>query len=192
MPCVRACRKEVLLSKRRVAESYARLQNARRTEHLASESERHRRLKRNELDFERKQKKEAVVTTCAELESAYEKHETRKQYRLLRELGVNLRDDDYSAIEAITPEACRQHFLKISGEPNDPPLNVAEEVPQQQVNAELDAERWEAEHKMFKETQPMLYPSAPRQPMWDLLQQMAFLHVFWQCSGASTVKHRTP
>ena len=33
MPCLRACRKEVLLSKRRVAESYARLQHARRTEH---------------------------------------------------------------------------------------------------------------------------------------------------------------
>ena len=42
MPCLRACRKEVLLSKRRVAESYARLQNARRTEDFASESERHR------------------------------------------------------------------------------------------------------------------------------------------------------
>ena len=46
---------------------------------------------------------------------------------------------DYSGIEAITPEACRQHFLKISGEPNDPPLNVAEQVPQQ-VNTELDRE----------------------------------------------------
>ena len=42
----------------------------------------------------RKQKKEAVATICAELESAYENHETGKQYRLLRELGVNLRDDD--------------------------------------------------------------------------------------------------
>ena len=140
MPCLRACRKEVLFSKRRVTESYARLQNARRTEHFASESERHRRVKRNERDFERKQKKEAVVTICAELESAYEKHETGKQYRLLRELGVNLRGDDNSGIDAITPEACRQHFLKISGEPNDPPLNVAEQVPQQQVNAELDRE----------------------------------------------------
>ena len=85
-------------------------------------------------------KKEAVVTNCAELESAYENHETGKQCRLLRELGVNLRDDDYSGIEAVTPEACRQHFLKISGEPNDIPLNVAEQVPQQQVNAELDRE----------------------------------------------------
>ena len=44
---------------------------------------------------------------------------------------------------------------------------------------ERNAERWEAEHKMFKETQPMLYladikkayPSAPRQPMWDLLKR---------------------
>ena len=53
-----------------MAESYARLQNARRTEHFASESERHRRLKRNERDFERKQKKEAVATICTELESA--------------------------------------------------------------------------------------------------------------------------
>ena len=87
--CVRAA-KEVLLIKRRVAESYARLQNARRTESFASERERHRRVKRNERDFERKQKKEAVVTICAELESAYENHETGKQYRLLRELGVNL------------------------------------------------------------------------------------------------------
>ena len=42
MPCLRACRKEVLLSKRRVAESYVRLHNARRTEDFASESERHR------------------------------------------------------------------------------------------------------------------------------------------------------
>ena len=31
-------------------------------------------------------------------------------------------------------------FLKISGEPNDPPLNVAEQVPQQQVSTELDSE----------------------------------------------------
>ena len=45
-----------------------------------------------------------------------------------------------SGIEAITPEACRQHFLKISGEPNDPPLNVAKQVPQQQVSTELDRE----------------------------------------------------
>ena len=139
MPCLRACRTKLLLSKRRVAESYARLQNARQTEDFANESERHRRVKRNERDFERKQKK-AVATICAELESAYENHETRKQYRLLRELGVNLRDDGYSEFEAITPEACKQHFLKISGEPNDPPLNVAEQVPQQQVNAELDRE----------------------------------------------------
>ena len=44
---------------------------------------------------------------------------------------------------------------------------------------ERKAERWEAEHKVFKETQPMLYladikkayPSAPRQPMWDLLKR---------------------
>ena len=82
-----------------MAESYARLQNARRTEDFASESERHRRVKRNERAFERKQKKEVVVAICAELESAYEKNETGKQYRLLRELGVNLRDDDYSGIE---------------------------------------------------------------------------------------------
>ena len=79
-------------------------QNARQTEDFASESERHRRVKRNERDFERKQKKEAVATICAELESAYENHETGKQYRLLRELGLNLRDDDDSGIEAITPE----------------------------------------------------------------------------------------
>ena len=105
----KACCNKVLLSKRRVAESYARLQNARQTEDFATESERHRRVKRNERDFERKQKKEAVATIGAELESAYENHETGKQYRLLRELGVNLRDDDYSGIEAITPEACRQH-----------------------------------------------------------------------------------
>ena len=140
MQCLRACRKEVLLSETRVAESYARLSNARQTEDFPSESERHSRVKRNERDFERKQKKEAVVTICAELESAYENHETGKQYRLLRELGVNLRDDDYSGIEAITPEACRQQFLKISGEPNDPPMNVADQLPQQQVNAELDRE----------------------------------------------------
>ena len=44
------CRKEVLLSKRRVAESYAWLQNARQTEDFASESERHRRVKRNERE----------------------------------------------------------------------------------------------------------------------------------------------
>ena len=56
----------------------ARLQNARRTEHVAGESERHRRVKRNERDFERKQKKEAVATICAELENAYENHETGK------------------------------------------------------------------------------------------------------------------
>ena len=43
---------------------------------------------------------------------------------------------DFSGIEAITPEACRQHFLKISGEPNDPPLNVADQVPQQQNSGE--------------------------------------------------------
>ena len=301
MPCLRACRKEVLLSKRRVAESYARLQNARRTEHFTSESERHRRVKRNERDFERKQKKEAVLTICVELESAYENHETGKQYRLLRELGVNLRDDDYSGIEAR-----RQHFLKTSGEPNDPPLTapgddeitvdmietapipiqecilrllvkmwqeadnegeqehwspavhkavvlmlykrkgdyrsldnyrgicllsmisrsrcskhfenlgimvneqwgfrrerstrdviwvaraVAELSSEWERNLEVsrsameragtwekNAERWVAEHKMYKETQPMLYladikkayPSAPRQPMWDLLKR---------------------
>ena len=65
-------------------------------------------------------RREAVATICAEFESAYENHETGKQNRLLRELGVNLRDDDHSGIEAITPEACRQHFLKISGEPNEP------------------------------------------------------------------------
>ena len=89
---VRAVRKswEVLLSKRRVAESYERLQNARQTEDFASESERHRRMQRIERGFERKQKKEAVATTCAELEGADENHETGKQYRLLRELGVNL------------------------------------------------------------------------------------------------------
>ena len=139
MPCLRACRKEVLLSKTRVAESYARLQNARQTEDFASESERHRRVKRRERDFEWKQRKEAVATICAELESAYENHETGKQYRLLRELGVNLRDDDFSGIEA-TLKACRQRFLKISGEPNEPPLNAADQVPQQQVNAELDRE----------------------------------------------------
>ena len=81
-----------------------------------------------------------MVTICAELDGAYENHETGKQYRLLRELGVKLRDDDYLGIEAITPEACRQHFWNISGEPNDPPLNVAEQVPQQQVNAEMDRE----------------------------------------------------
>ena len=140
MPCLRVCRKEVFLSKKRVAESYARLQNARHTEDFASESERHRRVKRNERDFERKQKKEAVVTICAELESAYENHETGKQYRLLRELGVNLRDDDYSGIAAIPPEACRKHFLKISGEPHQPALNAADQVPQRQVNAELERE----------------------------------------------------
>ena len=94
------------------AESYARLQNGRQTEDFANESERHRRVKRNERDFQRKQKKEAVATICAKLESTYENHETGKQYRLLRELGVNLKDDDYSGIEAITPEACRQHFLR--------------------------------------------------------------------------------
>ena len=60
-----------------------------------------------------------MATICAELESAYENHETGKQYRVLRELGVNLRDGDFSGIEAITPEVCRQHFLKISGEPNE-------------------------------------------------------------------------
>ena len=92
----------------------------------------------SERDFERKQKKEAVATICAELETAYQNDQTGKQYRLLRELGVNLRDDDYSGVEAVTPEACRQHFLKISGEPHHPSLNVAEQVPQQQVNAELD------------------------------------------------------
>ena len=81
-----------------------------------------------------------MATICAELESAYENHETGKQYRLLRELGVNLRDDDYSGIEAVTPEACRQHVLKTSGEPNEPPLIAADQVPQQQVNAELDRE----------------------------------------------------
>ena len=123
MPCLRACRNEVL-SETRVAESYARLQNARQTEDFASESEseRHRRVKRSERDSEREHWKEAVATICAELESAYENHETGKQYRLHRELGVNLRDDDYSGTEAITPEACRQHFLKISGEPNEPLL----------------------------------------------------------------------
>ena len=43
---------------------------------------------------------------------------------------------------------------------------------------ERNAESWETEYKVFKETQPMLYladikkayPSAPRQPMWDLLK----------------------
>ena len=62
---------------------------------------------------------------------------------------------------------------------------------------ERSAERWEAEYKMFKETQPMLYladikkayPSAPRRAMWDLLEKMAFLHEFWQCFDVSTVKH---
>ena len=138
MPCLRACRKEVLLSKWRVAESYARLQDSRQTEDFGSESERHRRVKRRERDCERKRRKEAVALICAELESACENHETGKQYRLLREFGVNLRDGGYSGIEAITPEGCRQHFLKISGEPNEPPLNAADQVPQQQVNAELD------------------------------------------------------
>ena len=78
------------------------MQNARRTGHFAVESERHRRLKRDERRFEKKQKREAVTTICTELESAYEKHETGKQYRLLRELGVSLKDDDFSGIEANT------------------------------------------------------------------------------------------
>ena len=112
----------------------------------------------SERDFERKQRKEAVATICAELESAYENHETGKQYRLLRELGVNLRDDDYSGIEAITLEACRQHFLLISGEPNEPLLNVADQVPQQQVNAGFDREPTFEE---FVETLHEMKVSAP-------------------------------
>ena len=74
-----------------------------------------------------------MTTICAELESAYENHETGKQYRRLREMGVNLKDDDYSRMEAAAPEACRKHFLKIDGDPNEPPLNVADPVPQRQV-----------------------------------------------------------
>ena len=108
-------------------EENERMRERERKREREKESERHRRLKKNERVFERKQKKEAVTTICAELEIAYEKHETGKQYRLLREL-------------AITPEACRQHLLKISGEPNDPPLNVSDQVSQQQCNTELDGE----------------------------------------------------
>ena len=48
---------------------------------------------------------------------------------------------------------------------------------------ERNAERWETEHKLFKEPQPMLYladikkayPSAPRQPMMDLLKRNGLL-----------------
>ena len=43
MPCLRACRKEVLQSKKRVAESYARLQNAKQNEEFTKECERHRK-----------------------------------------------------------------------------------------------------------------------------------------------------
>ena len=43
MPCLRTCRKEVLQRKKRVAESYARVQNARQNEEVTKECERHKK-----------------------------------------------------------------------------------------------------------------------------------------------------
>ena len=74
------------------------------------------------------------------LDSAYQNHETGKHHGLLRELGVNPKDDDYSETEVIAPEASQKNFLNIGGEPNEPPLNVADSIPQRQVKTELDRE----------------------------------------------------
>ena len=79
-------------------------------------------------------------------------------------------------------------------------LEVCRSAVERACTWERNAERWEAEHKVFKETQPMLYladikkayPSVPRQPMWDLLKRNGLPYGFWQCSGVSTVKHHTP
>ena len=56
-------------------------------------------------------------------------------------------------------------------------LEVSRSAMERAGTWERNSERWEAEHKVFKETQPTsyladikkAYPSAPRQPMWDLL-----------------------
>ena len=137
MPCLRVFRKEVLESKNGVAESHARLQNAGRTIEYTKECERHRRVKRAERAFERKQRSAAVRSICEDLEAAYE---TGRQYRLLRNLGFNLKEDDHSGIEVITPESCKKHFVKIGGDPNEPVLSVTESVTQKQVRADSDRE----------------------------------------------------
>ena len=75
-----------------------------------------------------------MCSLCVELKAAYKNYETGRQYWLLRELGVNLTEDDHSGIEVITPEACKKHFLKRGGEPNAPA------VTQKEVRTDLDRE----------------------------------------------------
>ena len=67
IPCLSKCKKDVLARRRRVAESYGRVQSVRGTPEVGAERARHAAVKRKERSFERSKRMEVINEVCAEL-----------------------------------------------------------------------------------------------------------------------------
>ena len=136
IPFLAEARSEVLASKTRTAESYSQVQCARGKENYLAEKARHAKVKSEARSFERKSKQDVLKRICGDLEWATQNGEVGKQYGLLRELGVFMRGSVLEA-ESVKPEDCKDHFLKIGGEKNDPEEDLVTTMIQEEVQEYL-------------------------------------------------------